>query len=54
VLEMRDFRFALYSIAVLGLNLASIVLGLVYLVFPGQSVFWIFAVGSFSQAGLAP
>ena len=39
---MRDFRFAFYSIAVLGLNLASIVLGLVYLVFPGQSVFWDF------------
>jgi len=37
---MRDFRIGQYSIAVLGLNVASIVLGLVYLVFPGQSVFW--------------
>jgi hypothetical protein len=43
MVKMRNFRIDHYSIGVLGLNLATIVLGLAYFVFPGESAFWDFS-----------
>ena len=43
MVELRYPLIHYYSIGVLGLNLATIVLGLTYLSFPGESTFWDFS-----------
>jgi len=40
MVELGAFRVYYYSIAVLGLNLVTIVLGLTYLIFPGELAVW--------------